>query len=112
MKIFKRKLSDITILNLDGNFSLESNAQFRKCVAATIDDGARKLIVNMAKVSYMNSSGLGELIFCYVKLQQVSGRLKLLHISDHLQHLLVITELSSLFEAFDSEWAAVASFTQ
>ena len=112
MKIIERKLNDVTVLDLDGNLALESSAQFRKRITATIDAGARKLIVNMAKVTYMNSSGLDELIFCYVKLQQASGRLKLLHLSDRLQHLLVISKIGSVFETFDSEPAAVASFSQ
>jgi anti-sigma B factor antagonist len=58
----------------------------------------------------MDSSGLGELISCYTILQRMSGRIKLLHLSDRLQHLLVITKLTGVFETFDSEPAAVASF--
>jgi anti-sigma B factor antagonist len=58
----------------------------------------------------MDSSGLGELISCYTTLQRMSGRIKLLHLSDRLQHLLVITKLTSVFETFDSEPEAVASF--
>ncbi len=112
MNIIERTLNDVTVLDLDGKLVLEDNAQFRKRVTAIIDAGARKLIVNMAKVPYMDSSGLGELISCYLTLQRMSGRLKLLHLSDRLQHLLVITKLDSVFETFDSETAAVASFSQ
>ncbi len=112
MNIIERRLNDVTVLELDGNLALEGNVQFRKRVAAAIDAGARKLIVNMARVPYMDSSGLGELISCYTTLQRVSGRVKLLHLSDRLQHLLVITKLTTVFETFDSEPAAVASFSQ
>ncbi len=111
MKIIERTLNDITVLDLDGNLALEGNAQFRKQVSATIDAGARKLIVNFARVPYMDSSGLGELISCYRTLQGVSGHLKLLNLSDRLQTLLAITKLSAIFETFDSEPAAVSSFT-
>jgi anti-sigma B factor antagonist len=89
---------------------VEGNAQFRKRVAVAIDAGARKLIVNLARVEYMDSSGLGELISCYTAMRRVSGQLKLLHLNRRLQHLLAITKLATLFEAFDSEPAAVASF--
>jgi anti-sigma B factor antagonist len=112
MNIIERTLNDVTVLDLEGNLALESNAQFRKHVAGAIDAGARKLIVNLARVKYMDSSGLGELISCYTTLQRMSGRIKLLHLSDRLQYLLVITKLTSVFETFDSEPAAVASFAR
>ena len=112
MNIIERTLNDVTVLDLDGNLALESNKQFRNRVTAIIDAGARKLIVNMARVPYMDSSGLGELISCYTTLQRMSGRIKLLHLSDRLQQLLVITKLTSVFETFDSEPAAVASFAR
>ena len=94
MNIIERTLNDVTVLDLEGNLALESNAQFRKHVTDIIDAGARKLIVNMARVKYMDSSGLGELISCYTTLQRMSGRIKLLHLSDRLQYLLVITKLT------------------
>ena len=112
MNIIERKLNDVTVLDLEGALALEGNKQFRQRVTAIIDAGARKLIVNMARVEYMDSSGLGELISCYTTLQLVSGRIKLLHLSDRLQYLLVITKLTSVFETFDSEPAAVASFAR
>ena len=112
MNIIERALNDVIVLDLEGNLALESNAQFRKHVTDIIEAGARKLIVNMARVKYMDSSGLGELISCYTTLQQVSGRIKLLHLSDRLQYLLAITKLNSVFETFDSEPAAVASFAR
>jgi anti-sigma B factor antagonist len=112
MNIIERTLNDVIVLDLEGNLALESNAQFRKHVTDIIDAGARKLIVNMARVKYMDSSGMGELISCYTTLQRVSGRIKLLHLSDRLKYLLVITKLTSVFETFDSEPAAVASFAR
>ena len=112
MNIIERTLNDVTVLDLEGNLALEGNKQFRQRVASTIDAGARKLIVNMARVPYMDSSGLGELISCYTTLQRVSGRIKLLHLNDRLRNLLVITKLTRVFETFDSEPAAVDSFAR
>jgi anti-sigma B factor antagonist len=112
MKIIERTIGDITILDLDGNLALEANTEFRKQVNAVIDAGARKLIVNFAAARYMDSSGLGELISCYLTLQRMSGQIKLIHLSDRLQTLLAITKLTAIFETFDSETAAVSSFTQ
>ena len=112
MNIIERALNDVTVLDLVGNLALEGNKQFRQRAAGAIDAGARKLIVNMARVKYMDSSGLGELISCYTTMQRMSGRIKLLHLSDRLQYLLVITKLTYVFETFDSEPAAVASFAR
>ena len=112
MNIIERKLNDVTVLDLEGAIALEENRQLRKRITAIIDAGARKLIVNMARVPYMDGSGMGELISCYTTLQRVSGRLKLHHLSDRLQYLLGITKLTSVFETFDSEPAAVASFAR
>lgn len=110
MNITERTLNDVTVLDLEGNLALEGNALFRKRVAATIEAGARKLVLNLAEVPYMDSCGLGELISCYTTLQGVRGHLKLLHPSQRLQTLLVMTKLSTVFETFDSESMAVASF--
>ena len=110
MKIIERRLEDVTVLELDGHLALEANAQFRAYVTAAIEAGARKLIVNMARVEYMDSCGLGELIACYTSLQKVSGRIRLLYLNQRLQHLLTITKLYTVFETFDSEAAAVSSF--
>jgi anti-sigma B factor antagonist len=112
VNIIERTVNDVIVLDLEGNLALESNAQFRKHVTDIIDAGARKLIVNMARVKYMDSSGMGELISCYTTLQRVSGRIKLLHLSDRLKYLLVITKLISVFETFDSEPEAIASFAR
>ncbi len=110
MNIIERTLSDVTVLDIEGNLALGENTGFRQRVTATINAGARKLIVNLAKVEYMDSCGLGELISGYTAMQRVSGHFKLLHLSKRLQRLLVITKLITVFETFDSEPAAVASF--
>jgi anti-sigma B factor antagonist len=110
MNIIERTINDVTVLDLEGNLALNENARFRKYVAAAIDAGVRKLIINLARVKYMDSSGLGELISCYTALQRLDGRVKLLYLNNRLQYLLVITKLGSVFESFDSESAAVSSF--
>jgi anti-sigma B factor antagonist len=110
MNIIERTINDVTVLDLEGNLALNENARFRMHVTGAIDAGARKLIVNLARVKYMDSRGLGELISCYTALRQVNGHVKLLHLNNRLQYLLAITNLDSVFETFDSEPAAVSSF--
>jgi anti-anti-sigma factor len=110
MNIIERTINDVTVLDIEGNLALIENARFRKHGAGAIDAGVHKLIVNLARVKYMDSSGLGELISCYTALRQVNGHVKLLHLNNRLQYLLAITNLDSVFETFDSEPAAVSSF--
>ena len=110
MKITQRTVNDITVLDLDGNLALASNAQLRQAASSVIEAGARKLIVNLAKVEYMDSSGLGELIACYTKLQKLEGRFTLLKLNKRLQLLLTITKLNTVFETYETEAAALASF--
>jgi anti-sigma B factor antagonist len=112
VNIIERTLNDVTVLDLEGNLALEGNKQFRQRVAVAIDAGARKLILNLAGVPYMDSSGLGELISCHTAMQRLSGSVKLLHLNGRLRHLLVITKLSAVLETFDSEPAAVSSFSR
>ncbi|HST24256.1 MAG TPA: STAS domain-containing protein [Blastocatellia bacterium] len=111
MTIQERKLDDITVLDLEGTFVLGGDSDFKKRVETAITDGSRRLLINLAKVSYMDSSGLGELISGYTKMQRVSGHMKLFNLSKRLNQLLVITKLITVFETFDSESAAISSFT-
>lgn len=112
MNIIERTINDVTVLDLEGNLALDEIARFRRNVTGDIDAGARKLIVNLARVKYMDSGGLVSLspVSCYTVLQRVNGLVKLLHLNNRLQYLLAITKLDSVFETFDSEPTAVSSF--
>ena len=111
MNIEERKINAITVLDLDGAFVLGGEGGFRQQVETLITDGSRRLLINLAKVNYMDSSGLGELISGYTKMRRVSGQMKLVNLSKRLNQLLVITKLITVFETFDSESDAIASFT-
>jgi anti-sigma B factor antagonist len=111
MHIEERQMNDVTVLDLDGKFVLGADRQFGQLVDANIEAGGRKLIVNLAKVKYMDSSGLGELIAGHRAMQQANGHIKLIHLNERLIDLMVNTKLISVFEMFDSESAAIASFT-
>lgn len=110
MNIQERKLGDVTVLDLDGKFVLGEDAQFKQRVASNIERGGRKLIVNLSGVHYMDSTGLGQLISSYISMKRVNGDIKLIHLTNRLKELLVITKLITVFETFDSEAAAISSF--
>ena len=110
MNIQEHTINDVTVLDLDGNFVIGRHDEFRKHVTGSIEAGGRRLVLNFAKVAYIDSSGLGELVSCYTAMQSVGGTLKLIHLNDRLNKLLVITNLITVFETFDSESAAISSF--
>lgn len=110
MKIREYNLNDVTILELEGQLTREENAVFRELSAALIQAGARKLILNLSQVEYIDGSGVGALTSCFITLSGVNGRVKLLHLNDRLQRVLTITRLITVFEIFDSESAALDSY--
>ena len=110
MKIREHKLDDVTILELEGQLTKQGNVRFRESAAAAIQDGARKLILNLAQVEYIDGNGVGALTACFITLRQMNGRIKLLHPNDRVQRVLAITKLINVFETFDSESAAIASY--
>ena len=111
MNIKERTLGDVTVLDLDGKFVLGQDGQFKQRIAANIEGGGRKLLINLSGVHYMDSSGLGELISGYISMKRMNGQMKLVHLSHRLTELLVITKLITVFETFDSEAAAISSFS-
>lgn len=110
MDIHERTLNDVTVLDLDGSFVIGRHGQFRSRFTDNIEAGGRRLILNFAKVGYIDSSGLGELVSCHTAMQRAGGKMKLIHLNERLNNLLIITKLGSVFETFDSESAAISSF--
>lgn len=110
LNITQCTLNNISILDLDGRLALTGNAQFRKRVKDVIADGSRKLIINLKNVPYVDSRGLGELVTCYLSLREKEGEIRLLHPNNRVQVMLATTRLTSVFELFDSESAAISSF--
>lgn len=111
MIIRERKINDITVLDLEGTFALGDQSAFSKQIETLIDGGNRKLLINFAKLNYLDSSGLGELVASYMGMRQVKGEIKLVNINQRLHDLMVITKLVTVFETFDSEPSAIFSFT-
>lgn len=111
MKIAERQIGDVTIIDLQGKIMFgDGDEALRDAVNQAIESGKSRIILNMAEVPYVDSAGLSELVRSYVALSKSAGRLKLLDLSKKVQDLLTITKLVTVFEAFDSEEAAVKSF--
>lgn len=111
MTVTERPIGNVTIIDVSGNVTLTDGAdQVRDKVRSLMQQGHKQVLVNLAKVSYMDSAGLGELVQAYSTVSKQGGKLKLVSPTKRLKDLLVITKLSTVFESFDDEALAVASF--
>lgn len=112
MKIIERKEQDITILDLEGKITIgEGDVQLREAIHHLLSSGVGKILLNLARVSYIDSSGVGELISCYQTTKAKNAAFKLLNLSTKIQSVLHVAQILSVFEYYDTEADAVASFT-
>jgi len=111
MNITERSVGGVTVLDLEGKIVLgEGDETLAEKVREVVARGDRKVLLNLAGVPYVDSAGLGELVRCHTRLVRADGNIKLLGLTDRLQDLLQITKLVTVFQTFDSESEAVASF--
>ncbi len=111
MKIKESIQQDVAVLSLSGNLmgGPETQALHEK-VKSLIADGINNVVVDLKKVKWLNSSGLGVLMACWGSLKNVGGDMKLANATDKVQSIFMITKLVEFFETFDSVDRAVASF--
>jgi anti-sigma B factor antagonist len=111
MQIDERKVGDVTILDLKGKMTLgDGDELLRNKINSLIQAGAKKMVLNLGDVPYIDSAGLGEVVRTYTTVSRQGGALKLLNLTKRIQDLLSITKLLTVFETFDSEAEAVQSF--
>ena len=107
----ERQAGDVTILDLSGEVRIgEGSISLRDSIRKLADAGKNKVLLNLAGVKYMDSSGVGELIANYTTISRQGGQLKLLNLTDRIQNILVITKLLTVFDAYDNEAEALKSF--
>jgi anti-sigma B factor antagonist len=112
MKIEVRNIGDVRILDCSGNITLgEGTMSIRNMVRDLLQGGAKKIILNLANINYIDSSGVGELVSTYTTVVNGGGKLKLLNMTKKLRDLLTITKLLTVFDIFDDEKAALAGFS-
>jgi anti-sigma B factor antagonist len=109
--IKERQAGDVTILDLSGKITIgEGSVQLREAVRNLLDQGKKKILLNLGDVSYVDSSGIGELVSSYTTTNNAGGQLKLLNLTKKIKDLLMITKLLTVFQTYDNETEAVASF--
>ena len=111
MKSSTRQVDGVTIVDLSGRITLgEGSVVLRETVRDLISKGQKKILLNLSDVSYIDSSGIGELVSGFTTVTNQGGVLKLLGLTKRVKDLLQITKLYTVFEVFDDEAAAVRSF--
>ena len=106
-----RLSGEVTILDVAGKITLgEGSVLLREKVKELAAAGTKKLLLNLEGVSYIDSSGIGELVAAFTSISNGGGSLKLLHLTKRVQDLLQITKLYTVFDVYDDEGKAVASF--
>jgi anti-sigma B factor antagonist len=111
LTITKRNQGNVVILDVNGRITLgEESLTFRDSVASVIETGSKKILANLLRVDYIDSSGLGELVSAYTMAARHGAVLKLVNMPPRIQGLLQMTKLITIFETFESEPEAVRSF--
>ena len=112
MQIEQRPVGDIVVLDLKGKITLgEGDELLKDKVNSLLNQGVRKIVLNLAAVPYIDSAGLGEIVRTYTTVSRQGGSLKLLNLTKRITDLLSITKLLTVFETFESESDAVRSFS-
>ncbi|WP_414637852.1 STAS domain-containing protein [Alloacidobacterium sp.] len=113
MKLNTRQVDGVTILDLSGRITLgEGSVQLRDAVRDLLAKGSKLILLNLADVNYIDSSGIGELVSAYTTVRNQGGELKLLNLTKKVHDLLQITKLYTVFDVKDDEASAIASYTR
>lgn len=111
LRLTSRQVGDVTVVDAAGKLMLgDGTSAFRDLVRDLMTRSHNKILVNLGDVSYIDSSGIGELVSGFTTLTNQGGQLKLLNLNKRVRDLLQITKLYTVFEVYDDEAAAVRSF--
>ena len=111
VKLTTREMGDVIIVDTSGKLTLgEGTNTLRTKIRELVAGGSRRIVLNLADVTYMDSSGLGELVAAHTTVTTAGGQMKLLNLAKRVHDLLKLTKLYTVFEAFEDEASAVDSF--
>ena len=112
VKLNTRQVGDVTVIDVSGRITLgEGSSALRDILRELTAKGDRKILLNLGDVSYIDSSGIGELVSGFTTVKNQSGDLKLLHLTKKVRDLLQITKLYTVFDVFSDEATSVRSFS-
>jgi anti-sigma B factor antagonist len=112
LNISERQAGDVTILDMDGKVTIgEGSVALRSTIRRLLGEKKKKILLNLSGVGYVDSSGIGELVSSFTAVNKEGGQLKLLNLTQKIQDLLAITKLLTVFDVFENEGDALASFS-
>jgi anti-sigma B factor antagonist len=113
MKVSSRKVGDAVVIDVEGKILLgEGDVEIKRTVDDLLKKGKKDILLNLAKVPYLDSAGLGEIIRCFTTLRKNGGSFKLLSPNQRIIDLLSITNLLNVFDWYDDESSALASLSK
>jgi anti-sigma B factor antagonist len=111
LAIASREVDGVTVLDLSGRITLgEGSVQLRDAIRDLIGKGQRRILLDLGEVNYIDSSGLGELVSAFTTAKNQGANLKLLKLTKKVHDLLQLTKLYTVFDIYDDEANAIASF--
>ena len=111
LNISERQAGDVTILDMSGKVTIgEGSVALRNTIRRLLGEGKKRILLNLADVGYVDSSGIGELVSSFTAVNKESGKLKLLSLTQKIQDLLAITKLLTVFDTYDDEGEALSSY--
>jgi anti-sigma B factor antagonist len=111
IQVVTRQVDGVTILDLTGRITLgEGSVTLRQYVQALLANGTKKILLNLAFVNYIDSSGIGELVSAFTSVKNAGGELKLLNLTQKVHDLLQITKLYTVFDIWDKESSAIKAY--
>jgi anti-sigma B factor antagonist len=111
MKASTRQVNGVTVVDMSGRITLgEGSVILKDTIRDLLGKGQKKILLNLGDVTYIDSSGIGELVSAFTSVRNQGGELKLLNLTKKVHDLLQITKLYTVFDIKDDETAAVGSF--
>jgi anti-sigma B factor antagonist len=113
MTVSERKIGGVTVVDVSGKMVATDNpGRLKDKITSLVFQGEKQIVLNLANVSYVDSSGLGEMVACHSSASKGGAELKLANTGNKIKDLLVMTRLLTVFDAHDNEDAAIKSFSQ
>ena len=110
-RLTSRQVGEVTVIDLSGRITLgEGSSMLRDELRNLIGTNRRKILINLAEVSYIDTSGIGQLVAGFTTVSNQGGHLKLLNLTKKVKDVLQITKICTIFETFDDEKQAIVTF--
>lgn len=110
MTITERQVGAVAVLDIEGRLTSDHSGRLKDKVASLLFQDRKGIVLNLAGLNYVDSAGLGEMVACHSTTSKQGGRIKLANLGKRIEDLLVMTRLLTVFDVYDSEEEALASF--